>query len=182
MTPNRSTWRGVAGLLAALSLGALPACGGDEDAEPADAAASEPTADDNSGDDAGDGAGNDGGGDSAASGGSGNDGAADGGGVDFPIPAPDGLVLDALVDAGLDLADSGQRQLFYENDDFDRVVAFYDDWTSQDGEWSRGEAEGTVVFQDIGGASLRMITISPDHDPGAQADGPVTFVLLVSNE
>ncbi len=180
MTPNRSMWRGVAGLLAALSMGALPACGGDDDgSEPADAAASEPAADDNSGDD---GAGDDGGGDSDASGGSGDAGSAGTDGADFPIPAPDGLVLDALVDSGLDLADSGQRQLYYENDDFDRVVSFYDDWTSQDGNWSRGESEGTVVYQDVGGDSLRMITISPGHDPGAQADGPVTFVLLVTNE
>lgn len=172
-------WRGVAGLLAALSIGTLTACGGDDDAEPADAPTVEP-ADDSADND------NDAGGDVDDSAGD-SDAAGDAepaasDDVDFPIPAPDGLVLDALADPGIDMSASGQRQLYYDNDDFDRVVAFYEDWTGQGGEWSRGEAEDTVVFQDIGGEFLRSITITPDHDPGARADGPVVFVLLVTNE
>jgi hypothetical protein len=74
-----------------------------------------------------------------------------------------------------------KRQLYYTSDDFDRVVAFYDDWTSQNGEWARGEAEGTVTFQGLDGEGVRSITISPEHDPGAQADGPVSYVLLVAD-
>lgn len=101
-------------------------------------------------------------------------------GGDFAIPAPDGLVLDALVDSGLDL--SGQRQLYYDDDDFDRVVAFYDDWTSQDGEWVKSEIEGTVTFQGFETDNIRLITITSDFDPGAQADGPVTYLLLVAGE
>ena len=54
-----------------------------------------------------------------------------------------------------------------------------DDWTSQNGEWARTEAAGTVVYQALDGG-LRQISITPDEDPGAQADGPATFVLLIA--
>ena len=103
-------------------------------------------------------------------------GAADVG--DFPIAAPDGLLVDALADAGIPMA--GQRQLYYPSDDFDRVVAFYDDWTSENGEWSRSESGGVVVFQRLDSDGIESITITPGHDPGAQADGLVTFALLIS--
>ena len=137
-------------------------------AESAEAAASEPSTDDSGGED-----------------GAGKDGAPDAtvtDDVDFPIPAPDGLVLDALVDAGIDMAGGGQRQLHYGTDDFDRLVTYYDEWTGQNGDWAKNEVDGTIVFQDVGGEFIRAITITPDHDPGAQADGPVTFLLLVTNE
>lgn len=146
------------------------ACGGDGDvaaSNPPDVAAGGDVGDEASEESAVGGAGE--------SGGSVSAGAAVG---DFPIPAPDGLLLDVLADVGLAL--DGQRQLYYESDDFDRVVMFYDDWTSQNGEWSRGEAEGTVVFQGLDGSGIRQITITPGHDPGAQAAGPVTFVVLVA--
>ncbi|MDW3219054.1 MAG: hypothetical protein R8F63_10635 [Acidimicrobiales bacterium] len=99
-------------------------------------------------------------------------------GDDFPIAAPDGLVLDALADAGISM--SGQRQLYYANEDVDRIVAFYDAWTSGNGEWSKGEVGDVVVFQRVDSDRIESITITPDHDPGAQADGPVVYVLLVS--
>ena len=142
-----------------VALGTLTACGGDDSSsELAEAGASE-SEDDDGGADA-----------------TGTDD------VDFPIPAPDGLVLDALVDAGIDMGGGGQRQLFYGTDDFDRLVAYYDEWTGQNGDWAKNEVDGTVVFQDVGGEFIRAVTITPDHDPGAQADGPVTFLLLVTNE
>jgi hypothetical protein len=154
-------WRAAVGLLSVLAVLGLAACGGDDD-EGSDAAVS-------GADDADD---------VSTEAGSGGGDSVDAGGGDFAIPAPDGLVLDALVDSGLDM--EGQRQLYYDSDDFDRVVAFYEDWTSDNGEWARAEAEGTVTFQGLDGDGIRSITISPDHDPGAQADGPVTFVLLVA--
>lgn len=70
----------------------------------------------------------------------------------------------------------------YHADDVDRIVAFYDDWMEQNGEWARTEVEDTVVYQSIDGDVLRSITITPDQDAGAQVDGPVTFVLLVAGE
>lgn len=97
---------------------------------------------------------------------------------DFPIPIPDGLLLDAHADAGISI--SSQRALFYENGDFDRIVAFYDDWTSDNGEWSRTEAAGSVAYQRLDTETLWSIVVTPDHDPGAQADGPVTTVQLLA--
>lgn len=102
----------------------------------------------------------------------------DGASDDFPIAAPDGVVLDANAAVGLDMA--SQRHLLYPNDDFDRVVAFYDDWTSQNGEWSRVDSEGKVFYQFASTDEIRSITVSPDFDPGAMADGPLTQVLLVA--
>jgi hypothetical protein len=173
MTRIRSRKRSVAGLIAALMIAGLAACGGDDDVGDPAAAETEVTADADTSD-AGGAASSDA--DAGDDGGAGDAAADDE--VDFPIPAPDGLVLDALAEAGLDM--SGQRQLYYERGDLDRIVAFYDDWTGQNGEWSRGEAQGTVVFQEMSGGPTRSITITPDHDPGAQADGPVTYVLLVA--
>lgn len=98
---------------------------------------------------------------------------------DFPIPRPDGLVLDALADSGI--VSPGQRQLYYAGDDFDRVVAFYDDWTAGDDAWMRTESGGIVVYSRSETESVFTISITPDHDPGAQADGPVTYVLLIAN-
>jgi hypothetical protein len=160
--------------MAAFSMAALGACGGDDDggSDPPDAAATESTADAAPGEPTGVGSEDEG--EAGAA-----DAAADD--VDFPIPAPDGLVLDVLASTGADFS-SGQRQLYYASDDFDRVVAFYDDWTGGAGDWSRSETDGTVLFQDIGGEFIRMITISPEEDPGALADGPVTSVILVTNE
>ena len=161
-------WLAIVVLLAALG---LAGCGGDDDG---DAASDAPDAGAVGGDDVLADSGSGGVDESDGS----NSDSGDVAGDDFPIPAPDGLVLDALADAGIPL--DSQRQLFYENDDFDRVVMFYDDWTSENGEWSRGEAEGTVVYQRLDGEAIGQISISPDHDPGAQADGPVTVVLLVA--
>ncbi len=173
---TNSRRRGSVGVLAALAILAVAGCGGDDDdaeSEPADVEAS-----DSDGGDASDGA-SDANDDGIGSGGASDDGgSADAGGADFPIPAPDGLLLDALVDAGIGI--EGQRQLYYPNDDFDRIVDFYDDWTDQNGEWARTEVEGTVVYQSLDSDGIRQISVTPDEDPGAQAEGPATFVLLIA--
>ena len=168
MTSRRT--RRVQTALALMALLASTGCGGDADDGGA-AATTTPAATVNDGTVA---ATEPGGGDDA-DGATSTDGSGDG--ADFSIPAPDGLVLDALVDAGLDIP--GQRQLYYPDEDFDRVVAFYDDWTGQEGEWARTEVEGVVVYQQVDGEAIRIITITPDEDAGAQAPGPLTFVLLV---
>ena len=170
MTPMNRRWRIVVGLLASVAMLSLAACGDDADDPTAvsgeDGGAAAETAGDGNGD-AGDGD---------------SDGAlvteGTGAGDDFPIPLPEGVVLDALADAGLSF--ESQRQLYYPSDDYGRVVAFYDEWTSANGEWARGEAAGTVSVQRIDGDGMQSIAITPDQDPGAQAEGPLTFVLLVA--
>lgn len=172
-------WRSVVGATALLAVLGASACSGDDDAgSDAGDVVAEP------GDqDADAGAGEQTGGDDAVADGDTPGAAADGDAVEFVIPAPDGLVLDALADAGLDMASggTGQRQLYYPGADFDRVVAFYDDWTAANGEWARTEVAGDVVFTGLDVDVIRTIAITPDYDPGAQADGPVTYVLLVAN-
>lgn len=164
-------------MTAVLAVLGAAACSGDDDADSdgADVVAGQ---DADQGSDQG--AGEQTGGDATADGG----GAAAGGdGVDFVIPAPDGLVVDALVDAGIDMVSdgTGQRQLYYDDADFDRVVAFYDDWTAANGDWQKSEVDGDVVFVGLDVDVIRTIAVTPDYDPGAQADGLVTYVLLVAN-
>ncbi|MGI9645087.1 MAG: hypothetical protein ACR2O6_07245 [Ilumatobacteraceae bacterium] len=154
----------------------LAACGSDDDTEGSDAAEAEADSANADDDSAAESGATNGGDSDGSAGASSSDGSADAAGGDFPIPAPDGLVLDALADSGIE--STGQRQLYYENDDLERVTAFYDDWTGQNGEWAKTEAEGFVTFIGLDGGGT--ISITPEHDPGAQADGPVTFVLLIA--
>lgn len=97
---------------------------------------------------------------------------------DLAIPAPRGIVLDALADAKLDIG--GQRQLYYRDDDFDRVVAFYDDWTGKHGEWARGQSQDSVTFQRLDGDRVSFINITPDQQAGDLDRGLLTFVLIVA--
>ncbi len=153
---------------------ALAACGGDDDDDTsaADDASSAPADDGGSesggSSDPGDESGGDGSGGSVSNG-------LDVDGDQYDIPAPDGAILDPLADAGISLG--GQRQLFYDNDDFDRLVDFYDEWTSGNGEWGRSEIDDVVVFTDLDVDAIRSITINRDvDDPQA---GIVTFLLLI---
>ncbi len=171
-------WRSVVGSAALLAVLGASACSGDDDAG---SDAGDVVADPGGDQDVDAGAGEQTGGDDAAA--DGDTPAADGDTVEFVIPLPTGFVLDAFVDSGLDMVNdgTGQRQLYYPGADFDRVVAFYDDWMAENGEWSKAEVAGDVVYTDLDVDLIRTIAITPDHDPGAQADGPVTYVFLVAN-
>ncbi len=154
-------------VVAVIAVGAA-GCGGDDDGIGSSATADQADADGSSTETGDDGSDPDG---SAGGSGASVDG-------DFPIPIADGVLLDVLADAGVPMA--GQRQLFYPEADFDRIVAFYEDWVGGRDGWARTELDGQVFFQQVGGDGLQAITIAPQHDGGAQADGPVTFVLLVA--
>jgi hypothetical protein len=70
--------------------------------------------------------------------------------AEFPIAIPDGILVDPLAEAGIRM--EGGRQLLYAEDDFDRLVAFYDDWTaSQDREFAKAIAGDTVTFLSLEG-------------------------------
>lgn len=154
-------------MLLAVMIALVGACGDDDDPASGDPPSGETTSGDAASPDAGDAGETNGAGNEADD--------AD----DFPIPRPDGLVLDALADSGIQ--SPGQRQLYYEAAAFDGVVAFYDEWTTSDGGWMRSESGGIVVYSAVDADRIRTISITPDHDPGAQADGPVTYVLLIDN-
>ena len=167
--------RGLLVVLLCVSFGLLTACGDDG----GDAADSPAPADDGAG-----AVGDDDGGESADDAGTGDtgsdDGTADapaGSDDDFPLPIPDGVILDAHADIGLRF--DNQRQLFYAAADAARLVAFYDEWTAQDsGSWARTEIDGEVSFTRVDG-EVGVIAITPGYDPGAQADGPVTLLAMV---
>lgn len=155
-------------IIAAIAL-VLAGCGDDsgDDAAPSeggdagtsDTGASNGGSDDTGADDAGDG---------------GNVGSADD--ADISIPIAPGAVLDVLADAGIPIA--GQRQLYYPVDQFDALVAFYDEYTSGEGEWARSEVDGAVTYLRVDGET-QTISITPNHETGAEYDGPVTFAFLV---
>jgi hypothetical protein len=68
-----------------------------------------------------------------------------GAGEDFPIAIPDGWVVDFHGRSGLTVARA--VQVYYPADDFDRIVAFYDDWTEgQPDEYTRTEAGDAARF------------------------------------
>ena len=93
----------------------LASCGGDDDDSGSNGGDDTAASSDDGGDDGGT---SDGGGDDAAGGGT-DASSTDAGGDDFPIPAPDGLVLDVLVSSGINIG--GQRQLKHR-----RAVALWD--------------------------------------------------------
>ena len=153
-------------VLVALALVAS-ACGGDDGADTSDSdQATENTSSDN-----GSGASSPGGGftteDARA--------AAVGAGAEFPIPIPGGWLLDQfaeLEEQGATL--SGGVALEYANDDFDELVAFYDEWTAaQPDEYVRGEEDDTVVYTKS--SPLTQIFISTNFEG---FDGPITLLNI----
>lgn len=87
-----------------------------------------------------------------------------GAGADFPIPIPGGWQLDQfaeLAEEGVILSDG--VALEYSTDDFDELVAFYDEWTAeqQDG-YVRGEEADTVVYTKT--SPLTQILISRNFE------------------
>ena len=130
------------------------------------------------GDSAEGGDGGDGGGGGDAGGDGTSDPSAGAGETEGGIPYPAGG-LDVLADAGISIG--GQRQLHYPTDRFDELVAFYDDWVEGiDGQTSRADVDGTMVWQVFTDDGLSVITIEPDFETtlGGE-DIVVTFVFLV---
>jgi hypothetical protein len=151
------------------------ACGGGDD----NASTASPDSDQTSGNEETSNGGSDeggGGGDEGASSGfTTRDARADavGAGADFPIPIPGGWQVDqfALLEEEGASGFSGGVALEYASEDFDQLVAFYDEWTAaQPDEYARGEQENTVVYTKT--SPLTQITISKD------LDGPGTYTFL----
>lgn len=151
----------------------IAACGGDDGGSDATSPSSDQTSGGSNSDDGGDG-------DESTPGGggfTGDDARADatGAGEDFPIPIPGGWEIDGLAvleEQGASF--SGGVQLYYAQEDFDELIAFYDEWTAaQPDEYSRNEANGNVVYSKA--SPLAQITISKDFE---NQGGLWTFLVI----
>lgn len=84
---------------------------------------------------------------------------------DFLVPVPAGWEIDIyeeLAEQGVTV--SAGVQVLYPNDDFDRIIAFYDDWTEQDSvDHVRSEAGDTIVYQRME-APVSQITVQRNFE------------------
>ena len=99
-----------------------------------------------------------------------------GAGADFAIAIPGGWEIDAFADLEAEGASgfSGGVQLYYSTDDFDAVVAFYDQWiTDQSQEFVRSEATDVVVYS----ATSPLVQISVNANFEHQG-GTYTFLAI----
>ncbi len=160
MTPKR-----LMAVMFALVL-VLAACGGDDSGdsdsdEDSNQSSQDGTGSDNGGNSDGDGNGASSGGDSSGVDGTGFPQGAD---EDFPIPVPEGWEIDVyaeLAEEGVTL--TGGVQVYYPQDEFDEIVAFYDEWydnVPDPDQWARSETVGTVVYTRV--SPLAQISISQD--------------------
>lgn len=69
---------------------------------------------------------------------------------DYPLDIPEGDFRDVHVEVGIPQESLGQ--LLYAAADFDRIVAFYEDWTaSQPDEYAKVETTDMISFVNTGG-------------------------------
>jgi hypothetical protein len=96
-----------------------------------------------------------------------------GAGEDFPVPIPDGWVID--VNGSIGLVVTNNIQVLYPLDRFESLVDFYDQWTADEpDEYVRIESDNGIVYQL--GSPLRQISVNDDYE----RDGTQYAVLLIS--
>jgi hypothetical protein len=85
------------------------------------------------------------------------------GGVDasFPVPFPEGWVVDTQA-ALAGVVTTGAASVLYTVDDLDRVVAFYDDWTSDQADITRADSGDSVRY--VRADPIVSITVLPDFE------------------
>ncbi len=92
----------------------------------------------------------------------------------FPVAIPGGWHKDILADLGL--TETTGAQLLYPREDFERIVAFYDQWTAdQSDAYLKTEGADIVVFN---GTEPPSITISVSQD--IEERGTLYTQLLVA--
>lgn len=80
--------------------------------------------------------------------------------ADFPVPFPEGWVIDTQEAlAGMTM---GAASVLYTTDDLDRIVAFYDDWTSDQADISRTDADDSVRY--VRADPIMTITVVADFE------------------
>lgn len=126
------------------------ACGGSDDADDAsiNGGSDSNTTNQSDGSDTGATSGDDGDG--------GSDAASGEGPRDYPLAVPAGDFRDVHVEVGIPQESLGQ--LLYPDDDFDRVVAFYEAWVAdQPGEWARVDLTNQIAFTNTQGTETVSI-------------------------
>ena len=86
---------------------------------------------------------------------------------DFPVAFPSGWQVDLLGEIGM--SETQGAQLLYANDDYDRLIAFYDDWfASQPEEFvSRSDAgDGSVIYLFLGEPRYQVTVTSGYEERG----------------
>ena len=167
-------WRRTSTVLAIVLLVALTGCsaGDDNSASPGDTV--QPATGDDSGSD-GDAPESAGGGDTSPTQ---SDGSPAGAGEDFPIAIPNGWEIDIHAEIGL--TGSGGVQLLYPDDEFDTLVAFYDQWTSdQTDEYAKSEADDLILFTRMDSPAY-TIAVTGNHEE--RGDRFTLLQLSVGNE
>ncbi len=83
---------------------------------------------------------------------------------DFPVAIPGGWDKDILADLGL--TETTGAQLLYPREDFDRIVAFYDQWTADPADdYLKTEGPDIVVFSGTE-SPITSITVGRDVESG----------------
>lgn len=81
---------------------------------------------------------------------------------ELPVGIPDGWEIDILGEIGFISTDGAQ--LLYPADDFENVVAFYDQWTAdQPEEYAKTETEDQVIYSRMVSPTY-FITVSRGHE------------------
>lgn len=154
------------------------ACGGDDDSggttnPDSDQTSGDSTSDDGGSDD-GDSGEEDENGEGAASA-SGTD-FPEGTDEDFPVPVPAGWEIDIfeeLAEQGATM--SGGVSVLYSNDDFDRIIAFYDQWTGEDTvDYVRSEAGDAIIYSRME-SPIYTINVTGNHE---ERDQTFTSLLI----
>lgn len=96
---------------------------------------------------------------------------------EFDVAIPAGWTRDALGDIGM--TDTSGVQLIYELDRYDELVAFYDDWTSQqEDEYVRTESATDVTYV-RNSTAIEIISVSNDYEEQGVA---YAYVVIATGE
>lgn len=88
----------------------------------------------------------------------------------FPVAIPAGWEIDVNEEMGLTVS---AARLLYSSDEYDNLVAFYDEWTGSDSsEYSRTEASDSIIYTRLESPTY-LISITRDHEERDQ-----TWTLL----
>ncbi len=91
----------------------------------------------------------------------------------FTVGIPQGWEIDILDEIGL--SDASGAQLLYDQNAFDDIVAFYDQWiVGQSAEYARTEIDGDLIYQRLETPAV-IITVTRNHEERGEV---FTYLLI----